>query len=267
MNVRQVHVKTALSPSRLKGYDYSLNPYRGCQHACVYCYSPAVLREDRQWGSFVDVKLNLPRVLSREVVRRRKGVVGISTVTDAYQPVEGRYRVTRACLRQLLKKDFPIVIQTKSALVLRDLDLIEKFSDREVGFTITTLDDALASRYEPGASKVEDRLMALEKIGARGVNTWVFLGPVMPYLTDRGDDLEVLISRLAEAGVREVIADRLNYRKGVRERVMRFLREEHSELLGKYRSLPDDYFEGVMERISRSCRREGLRFHRAWQGD
>lgn len=264
MKIREVDVKTALSPSRLKGYDYALNPYRGCQHACIYCYSPAVLREDREWGSFVDVKVNLPRVLSREVRRRRKGIVGISTVTDAYQPGERRFRVTRACLRQLLKRDFPIVIQTKSALVLRDLDIIERFSRREVGFTITALDEALASGYEPGASRVEDRLLAIEKIAARGIDTWVFLGPIMPYITDKGDDLEVLISRLAEAGAGEVIADRLNYRRGVRQRVMRFLREEHPELVEKYRSLPEDYFEGVMERISRSCRREGLRFLRAW---
>lgn len=264
MRIREVTVKTALSPSRLGGYDYALNPYRGCEHACVYCYSPGVLRETRKWGGFVDVKANLPRVLSKELKKKRRGVVGVSTVTDAYQPVEGRFRVTRACLRLLLKKDFPIVIQTKSDLVLRDLDLIKGFTQKEVGFTITTLDGDLAEKYEPGASRVEERLLALEKIAQSGVDTWVFLGPVMPYLTDRDDGIERLISRLADIGVKEVIADRLNYRRGVRERVMEFLRREYPDLVEKYRRLPGGYFDGVMERISRSCRREGLRFVRAW---
>lgn len=264
MKIREVSAKTALSPSRLRGYDYALNPYRGCQHACVYCYSPAVLREKREWGSFVDVKINLPRVLSKELKKRRPGVVGISTVTDAYQPIEKRYRVTRACQRLLLKRDFPIVVQTKSDLVLRDLDLIKEFSEKEVGFTITTLNSDLAQKYEPGASKVEDRLIALEKIANSGIDTWVFLGPAMPYLTDRDNEIETLISRLADIGVKEVIADRLNYRRGVRGRVMDFLLREYPDLVEKYRNLPEKYFEKVMERISRSCSREGLRFVRAW---
>jgi DNA repair photolyase len=264
LKIREVVAKTALSPSRLRGYDYALNPYRGCQHACVYCYSPAVLREKRGWGSFVDVKMNLPRVLSKELKKRKRGVVGISTVTDAYQPIEKRYRVTRACLRLLLKRDFPIVIQTKSDLVLRDLDIIKEFSEKEVGFTITTLDSDLALKYEPMASRIEDRLRALEKIAHSGIKTWVFVGPILPYLTDKDDEIEALILRLADIGVEEVIADRLNYRRGVRERVMSFLHRDYPDLVEKYRSLPESYFDEVIDRISKSCRRTGLRFVRAW---
>jgi DNA repair photolyase len=264
LKVREVTARVGLTASRLRGYDYALNPYRGCQHSCVYCYSPAVLREAREWGSFVDVKVNLPRVLLKEVRKRRRGVVGISTVTDAYQPIERRYRLTRSCLKQLLRRDFPIVIQTKSALVLRDMDIIKKFSEKEVGFTITTFDDDLAKEYEPLASGIGARLEALERIAHNGISTWVFLGPIMPYLTDRGDGLERLISRLADIGVEEVIVDRLNYRKGVRERVMRFLDKRHPEFVKRYRNLPETYFEKVMERISRNCRREGLRFVKAW---
>ena len=133
MYVGELSCKAALSRSGLPGFDYALNPYRGCQHGCIYCYSPETLREKRvcyspetlrekrEWGSFVEVKRNIPGVLAKELRRLKKGVVGIGTVTDAYQPVEERYGVTRRCLEQLLRRDFPICIQTKSSLVERDI--------------------------------------------------------------------------------------------------------------------------------------------------
>ncbi|MDP6459371.1 MAG: radical SAM protein [Candidatus Hydrothermarchaeota archaeon] len=259
MKVREVTCKTALSPSRLPGYDYALNPYRGCQHACVYCFAPSVLRELREWGSFVDIKVNLPRVLSQEVKKRRKGVVGISTVTDAYQPIERRYRLTRSCLKLLLKHDFPVVIQTKSSLVLRDLDLIKKFSTAEVGFTITAYDNELAREYEPYASGVEERFGALERIINEGVRTWVFIGPIMPHITDEGYGLEGLISRLADLGVAEVIVDRLNFRRGVREKVMLFIEGHYPELLERYSNLNDSYFDRVKGEIAGLCKENAMK--------
>lgn len=263
MRVKETTCKTALSLSRLPGYDYALNPYRGCQHSCVYCYAPSVLMESREWGSFVDVKTNLPLVLSKELKRRRKGVVGISTVTDAYQPLEKRYQLTRACLELLLKHDFPVVIQTKSALVLRDLDLIKKFRRAEVGFTITTFSGNLAREYEPYASLVEARLEALGRISGEGVKTWVFIGPIMPYITD-DDGLARLVGRLAELGVGEVMVDRLNYRRGVREKVRHFVEQQHPEMLEGYRGLRDFYFDDVKDKIARLCKENGLRFTQAW---
>lgn len=264
MKIREVACKSALSPSRIPGYDYALNPYRGCQHACVYCYAPSVLRERRRWGSFVDVKINLPRVLSKELRKRRKGVVGVSTVTDAYQPVERRYGLTRACLKLLLRHDFPVVVQTKSALVLRDLDLIKRFSRAEVGFTITASSGELAAKYEPHASRVEERLKALKILSKKGIRTWVFIGPIMPYITDRDDGLEPLISELAGSGVEEVITDKLNFRPGVKERVMLFIEQRFPELVERYRRLDEAYFHGVGWEIARLCREKGLRFTRAW---
>ncbi|MFQ5887175.1 MAG: radical SAM protein, partial [Candidatus Hydrothermarchaeales archaeon] len=214
MKITTATCKTALSPSRLLGYDYALNPYRGCQHACAYCYAPYVLREDREWGSFADVKLNIPTVLAKELRKKPKGVVGISTVTDPYQPIEKRYELTRRCLRELLKRDFPICIQTKSSLVLRDIDLLERFSQKEVGFTLTTINDDLRKRYEPNASSVEERLKAIEVLANRGIKTWVFLGPIMPYITTKDNDLEALISALKRAKADYIIVDRLNIKRG-----------------------------------------------------
>ncbi len=122
MRVSDVDCKRALGPSKLPGLDYALNPYRGCAFGCVYCYSPAVLREARPLGSFVEARRNIPNALARELKSSRRGLVGIGTVTDPYQPLEGRYRLARLCLEQLLRYDFPISIQTKSPIVIRDLD-------------------------------------------------------------------------------------------------------------------------------------------------
>ncbi len=140
--IKEIKSKTALSPSQLPGLDYALNPYIGCGHACIYCYAPSVIhRDEGKWGDVA----------------------------------ERKYEVTRRCLELLLMHDFPVCIQTKSSLVLRDMDLLKKFSDTEVGITLTALDDRVRERMEPGASSVEERLHALEELRENGINTWVFL--------------------------------------------------------------------------------------------
>jgi DNA repair photolyase len=259
MKVTTTYCKTALSLSRLQGYDYALNPYRGCQHGCVYCYAPFVLREERSWGEFLDVKENIPLMLSKELRRKRKGVVGISTVTDAYQPIEKRSEITRKCLEQLRKYDFPICIQTKSSLVLRDLDLIQGFSQKEVGFTVTTIDDGARQKIEPVTSSIEDRLTALESLADAGIDTWAFLGPIMPYITDKGKDLEALISALKKSKIRYLMVDRLNLKRGMRPRLLNFVKNDFPELEEKYRALTADYFEGIKLEILRLCKDQDLR--------
>ncbi len=264
MEVKEVFCKSALSVSRLPGLDYALNPYRGCQHGCVYCYAPSVLRETRSWGGFVDVKINIPKILSKEIKRKSRGTVGISTVTDAYQPLEKKYEVTRFCLEQLLRRDFPVSIQTKSSLVLRDLDLISQFSSCDVGFTITTIDDDARMKYEPFASSVDDRLSALSEFSDVGVRTWVFIGPIMPFITSHGDDLENLIKRVSRAGVNEILFDRLNLKPGLDKKVEEFYLEFYPDLLTKYRSVASGYFEGVKSDIVSLCRAQGVKCSSAW---
>lgn len=259
MKISTVSCKTALTPSQLGGYDYALNPYRGCQHGCTYCYAPYVLREKRRWGEFVEARDNLPRLLSKELRRKAKGVVGISTVTDAYQPVEKRFEITRLALEQLQRYDFPVCIQTKSSLVLRDLDLIQSFSQKEVGFTVTTIDDEMRQRYEPGASSVEERLSALESLADAGIDTWAFLGPIMPYITDRNDDIEALIAGLKKSKIHYLMVDRLNIKQGMRPRLLDFVKIEFPELEEMYRTLPADYFEEVKLEIKKLCKDQELK--------
>jgi DNA repair photolyase len=258
--IKETLAKSALSPSKLPGLDYALNPYRGCQHACVYCYAPSVIHwKSGKWGGLVEAKVNLPRILSKELRVKKKGVVGLGTVTDPYQPAEKKYEITRRCLELLLMHDFPVCIQTKSSLVLRDIDLLKKFSNLEVGITLTTNDDNVREKLEPGASSVEDRLHALSKLSKNGIETWVFMGPVMPYITD----VEALISAISIVKPAYVLVDKLRLKDGVKDSVLGFINEFYPHLIDKYENIftgEEKYFVKILDDIKKSCENKALKY-------
>lgn len=265
MIIREINCKTALARSKLPGLDYALNPYRGCEHACIYCYAPSVIkyRGEEKWGDFVDVRKNMSRVLSKELRGgKKKGTVGISTITDPYQPAEERYEITRNCLEVLLEHDFPISIQTKSSLVLRDPDLLKRFSKCEVGFTITSIDDEIRAKYEPGSSSFEEKLAAIRELSESGIITWVFLGPIMPYITDKDDNLEQFMSKISQS-IDYILIDKLRLKRGVWENIECFLGEYDPELIPIYRDIlysKSDYFSEVKSRIIRLCREHDITY-------
>ncbi len=214
MIIKESSCKTALSPSKLPGLDYSLNPYRGCEHNCAYCYAPNILKIGRnEWGDIVYVKTNIPLVLSKEVKRKKKGVVGISTVTDPYQPIEKKYQLTRYCLEQLLVYDFPISIQTKSSLAERDIDLISKFSNSEFIITISTLDDKERMLLEPKSSPIKKRLEVLKKVADSGIPASVFFGPIYPTIIK--ENIPKIIDTFIENGASKIWIDSLRLKIGV----------------------------------------------------
>jgi len=218
MKISQISCIKALSPSKLPGIDYSLNPYRGCEHNCAYCYAPNVLKINRQkWGDFVDVKINIPLILSKELKMRKPGVVGISTVTDPYQPIEKKFKITRYCLEQLLKYDYPINIQTKSSVVVRDIDLISKFSNAEVMVSIATIDDNERQILEPYSSSIEERLDILRKFSNAGVRVSVFFGPMYPTIED--EEITEILQIFTDCGASEIMIDKFHIRAGVMESI------------------------------------------------
>jgi len=211
LNVTEIEAKSILNKSKI--FDYCLNPYTGCQINCRYCYARLFMGRysghREPWGQFVDVKINAPEVLRRQIKRAKRGTIWISSVCDPYQPLEKRYGITRSCLEVLLERQFPVNIQTKSDLVLCDMELLKEFDDIEVGFTITTDREEVARLFEPGASSVKDRLKALETLHKSGIKTFVFVGPVLP------GDPENLIERL-EGKVDRVLIDRMNYLSSIK---------------------------------------------------
>ena len=152
LKVSEIQAKSVLNKSKI--FDYCINPYTGCQINCRYCYARLFIRRysghSEAWGEFVDAKINAPSVLKKQLEKAKKGTVWVSSVCDPYQPLESRYGLTRRCLEELAKMQFPVNIQTKSKLVLRDVDLFRELEDVEVGFTITTDNDRVAKLFELG---------------------------------------------------------------------------------------------------------------------
>lgn len=206
LKVKEIRAKSILNKSKI--FDYCVNPYTGCQIACSYCYARLFMRRysghEEAWGDFVDIKINAPEILKKQLEKARRGKVWVSSVCDPYQPLEKKYRLTRQCLAELLEKQFPLNLQTKSALVVRDLDLLTGFEDAEVGFTITTENEEMAELFEPKASSVKERISALEQIHLKGVKTFAFIGPILPGNPHR------LVQKLA-GKVNRVYVDRMNY--------------------------------------------------------
>jgi DNA repair photolyase len=204
MKIREILVKNILSKSKV--FDWTINPYIGCQHGCTYCYARFIKRftgHKEKWGEFVDVKINAPEMLEKEIKRKEKGNVWISGICDPYQPIEKKFQITRKCLAILLKYQWPVTIQTKSPLVLRDLDLFKKFKEIEVGFTITTGEDCIRKIFEPKAPPIQERIRTLEKVHKERIRTFAMIAPVLP-------GAEGLLQKL-KGKVNYVILDKMNY--------------------------------------------------------
>ena len=248
VSVTWVKCRRALTRSRLPGLDYALNPYIGCQHGCRYCYAPSTLKIwDRSWGSFVDVKENLLEALKIDLKETRPGVVGLGTVTDPYQPVERKLLLTRGCLEALSEARLHVSIQTKSNLVVRDLPLMDP-ETVDIGFTITTMDDHLASLLEPNAPRPGARSEGLMKTFEKGFKTCIFYGPIIPMVNDDRETM-IEIVNLAEKSGSEVLYDRLNLKRGVMERMKRPLLKLNLYTTEFLRKLND---EGYWRRVKAS---------------
>jgi DNA repair photolyase len=252
MIITETICKTALSKSNLPGLNYSLNPYRGCEHNCAYCYVPNILRINRKsWGGFVEVRKNMPFILKKELKDKKRGRIGISTVTDPYQPIESKFKLTRYCIEQLLIYDFPICIQTKSDLVIRDIDLISRFSESELIFSIGTLNDNERKFLEPNAASINNRLNALKKYSDKGIYTIVFFGPIYP--TIKIEDLEKIIDVFYENGTKEIIVDKFNLKPGILE-VLKKKFPNNIDLIKD-----NIYFKKILEETIKLCKKKKIK--------
>jgi DNA repair photolyase len=232
MIVREIKAKTILSTSQV--YDYALNAYVGCQHNCAYCYARFMKRftgHREQWGEFVDVKMNAAELLVREIRKKKKGTVWISGVCDPYQYVEKKYVLTGRCLGVLADNGWPVVVQTKSPLVLRDVGILRTATDVEVGFTITTADDTVRRIFEAGAPPVDKRIDALGILHAEGIRTYAMVAPMLPGAEGLPDKLKGKVDHALIDRYNYFYADR-TYKKYGMEWAMdeRFFQEKGEEL-------------------------------------
>lgn len=255
MNVKEKWCKSALTNSKLPGIDYSLNPYIGCMHSCIYCYVPYVLHmKEDEWKKNVYVKLNMPAILSKELRKKKKGIVGISTSTDAYQPVEKKYEITRKCLFLLLRNEWPIDILTKSDVVIRDIDLIKKFRNAKVGVTISTINEDSIKIMEPFAPSLKKRLEILKKFSDCGVYTYAFVGPVYPDMEK--DDIIEFFYVLKDTGIKEIILDKFHLKNGLAEKILSVLPREKREIFRE--KIYKNYCDEIFYEMKKLCNEEIL---------
>jgi DNA repair photolyase len=241
---RKVECKSLLNKSGIS--DYAVNCYSGCGHGCIYCYARFATRfthPGEDWGTFVDIKENAPQVLMREVKRKPVGHVMLSSVCDAWQPVEKSCQLTRRCLEILLRYRYPVSVLTKSTLARRDLDIMTS-GEVDFGVTVTTPDASLARLIEPGASPPEERLNLLQEAKDRGISTYAFIGPLLPFISDSEENITALLKAVKEIGVDSFLVDKLNLRYGVWPALTTFLRKHYPDLLAQYRKI---YFDPALK--------------------
>ena len=227
------------------GFDQSINPYRGCEHGCSYCYARpthafAGLSPGLDFESKLFAKTNAAELLRQELMRPdyKPSTIVLGANTDAYQPIERRYRITRQILEVLKEFDHPVGIVTKSALVLRDLDILQAMAQKrlaKVAISVTTLDGELARKMEPRASIPAKRLQALEVLSASGVPANVMVAPIVPALNDA--EIENILKSASAAGVREAGYVMLRLPLELRELFREWIQSEYPDKAARTLSL------------------------------
>ena len=244
---REEACRTALNRVKGMSFGWSLNPYTGCVHRCTFCYVRAFeLRADRpaddRYGRSIRVKVNVAEVLARELARPSwsKEVVAIGAATDPYQPAEGRYRLTRACLEVLGRASSPFGIITRGPLIVRDVDVLQEAARRTdvtVTFSVPTLDRDVWRTTEPGTAPPRQRLRALTKLVDAGIKASVGMAPILPGLSDRPEQLAEVIRAVRDAGATGVWANLLYLRPGTKEHFLEALARDWPEQLERYEEL------------------------------
>lgn len=244
---REQPCRSALNAVRGMPFKWSLNPYMGCVHRCTFCYVRAFeQRADRpsddRYGTSIRVKVNVAEVLQAELARPswQRELVAIGAATDPYQPAEGRYRLTRACLEALAEAATPFSLITRGPLIVRDLDVLQlaaRRTDVSVTFSVPTLDEEIWRRTEPATAPPRQRLRALKRLVDGGIRAAVGMAPILPGLSDRPELLAEVVRAAREAGATAVWANLLHLRPGTREHFLEHLARDWPELLPEYERL------------------------------
>ncbi|MEO5618968.1 MAG: radical SAM protein, partial [Candidatus Eisenbacteria bacterium] len=277
---REEPCRSALNRVTGMDFEWSLNPYMGCAHRCTFCYVRGFERRadrpgDERYGTSIRVKVNVAEVLRAELARAswRREYVLIGAATDPYQPIEGRYRLTRGCLAALADFRTPFGIITRGTLVVRDLDVLQRASQRaavSVSFSVPTLDERVWRTTEPGTAHPRHRLRALRTLVAGGVRASVAIAPILPGLSDSPESLAAVVRAAREAGACGIWSAPLNLRDGTREHLLATLAREWHEELPRYEKLfagrsylPSSYGQEIFARVKALKLEHGIADRRA----
>jgi DNA repair photolyase len=262
--------KSALNSVRGMPFKWSLNPYMGCVHRCTFCYvrhfeQRADRPSDERYGRSIRVKTNVAEVLCRELARPtwERETVSIGAATDPYQPAEGRFRLTRACLVELAAAWTPFSIITRGPLIVRDVDVLQDAAARaEVGvyFSIPTLDERVWRTTEPGTAPPRSRLEAIRRLSEAGIEVGVGMAPILPGLSDRPEQLAEVVREARAAGARSIWANVVYLRPGTREHFLEALAADWPAEVARYEQLfagraylPDAVARPIKEHVRASA--------------
>jgi DNA repair photolyase len=273
---REEPCRSALNRVQGMPFEWSLNPYMGCAHRCTFCYVRAFeLRADRpageRYGRSIRVKTNVAEVLRRELARPswQGDGIAIGAATDPYQPAEGRYKLTRACIEALAEAANPFSIITRGPMIVRDLDVLTraaKRADVSVTFSVPTIDLDIWRRTEPGTAPPHQRLRALTQLVDAGIEVGVGMAPILPGLTDKPELLADVVRAARAAGATGVWANLLHLKPGTKEHFLAALERDWPELLPEYERLygRKAYADAseVREQVRELAREHGIRDRR-----
>ncbi|MDR0521736.1 MAG: radical SAM protein [Planctomycetaceae bacterium] len=220
--IKEITPKHIITQSKLPGIEYCVNPYTGCSHACVYCYARFMKRfsnHNEDWGTFVDIKINAAETCAADIRKIKPNTtLMFGTVTDCYQPLESKYRLTRSILEQIAalpEKPFHVSLLTKSDLILRDIDLLEKIPSVSVGFSVAWHDEQARKIFDPHCPPIHRRMAALTTLRNAGVSVFAFIGPILPGITDLPE-----IFRMLNGSVSTIHGETLNLSCGNLQNVL-----------------------------------------------
>ncbi|HZA40207.1 MAG TPA: radical SAM protein [Actinomycetota bacterium] len=262
----EVEAKSIINnvPGNYLPFNYTINPYRGCSHACTYCYARVThtymdMDAGRDFESKIVVKVNAPELLRKELrARRWKGEsIAMGTATDPYQRAEGRYRLTRGIVETLAEFRNPFSILTKGTLILRDLDLLveaAEVTEVSTALSIGSVDEEVWRRSEPGTPHPRKRMEAVAKLNNAGIQCGVMIAPVLPGISDSEEQLRAVIEAALDAGATHVSPILLHLRPGVKEVYMQWLEENYPDLVPRYKAMYKAAYASPSDRKSFSAR-------------
>jgi len=277
----EILAKSALNQvpggSKVMPYGWTINPYRGCSHACAYCFARPThtyleLNAGRDFDSQIVVKVNVAEVLRRELARPKwqaeRPPVALGTNTDPYQRAEGRYKLMPDIIAALTEARTPFSILTKGTLLRRDLPLLAAAAEKvpvDLAMSIAIYDDELQQSVEPGTPRAKERLATVTAVRNAGLDCSVFMMPILPFLTDTAEHLDFALGQAKAAGATSVLYTALHLKPGVKQWFTFWLEREHPELLGKYAELyrdrayaPKEYRQWLARRIKPLIAKHGL---------
>ena len=252
MVINERLVKNIVIKTRIPAGDYVINPYTGCPHKCLYCYADYMRRftgHSEEWGDFLDVKRCSKKINTTYLAGKK---VVLCSTTDAYNPFEKKYGVTREILSQFVNSSVRVEILTKSDLVLRDLDILKQILDVTVGVSLNTLDDTIRKELEPHAPSIERRIAAIKAITAEGINTYIFLSPMFPGITD----FKQILGE-CKGYCKKFYFENLNLRGVYGPLVLQYIRSKYRHLIPLYDEIYKhkryDYWHALEKEIGAFC--------------